>query len=132
MHSFFFLLSHLPLLLVLFKGILKCCRLCAITQSYRFSVTKALYQRMWNQGKDIFFPFTDKRKLLCFQASQKTNPTCCQNKTKSLFLMFLFSMHGLKRSFGRTIYLKSRFPKQTKNLFQFNYVLKNSLHYLTL
>lgn len=54
-NALFFLLSHLPLLLVLFKGILKCCRLCAITQSYRFSVTKALYQRMWNQGKDIFF-----------------------------------------------------------------------------
>lgn len=86
------------------------------------------------KGKTSFFPFTDKRKLLCFQDSQKANLTCCQNATttkKSLFLVFLFSMCGLKRSFGGTIYVKSRFPEQTKKPFQFNQVWKNSLHYLT-
>lgn len=39
------LLPYLSLLLVLFRGI-KCCCLCSSTQSYRFSITKALYQRM--------------------------------------------------------------------------------------
>lgn len=51
----FFLLPYLPLLLVLFRGIINCCCLCASTQSYRFSITKALYQRMWYQRKDFSF-----------------------------------------------------------------------------
>lgn len=113
----YFLLLYLPLLLVLFRGVINCCCFCASTQSYRFSITKALYQRTWYQRKD-FFPFTDKRKCLYFQNSQR--PSQLAVKTKKSILGFLFTMCGLKRlKSGETIYLKSRFPEQAKKPFQF-------------
>lgn len=91
-NALFFLFPNFRLLLVLFKGILNCCFLCASTQSYRFSITRALCQRMCYQGKDFFFlPFTNRRKLLCFHDSQKTNTTSCQNKKeKKIFVLSVF------------------------------------------
>lgn len=86
---FFLLFPHMPLL-VLFKGILNRCFLCASTRSHRFSITKALNQRMWYQGKDgILFLFTERRKLFCFHDSQKTNPTFLskQNEKKKIFIL---------------------------------------------
>lgn len=128
---FFVLFPHMPLLVV-FEGVLNCCFLCASTQSYRFSITKALNQRTWYQGKDgILFLFAERRKLFCFHDSQKTNPNFLskqhEGKKKSLFWMILY---GLKRSFERTVYLKSAFPEKTKSLFLFEQAWKNSLHSL--
>lgn len=94
-NALFFLVPNFWLLLVLFKGILNCCFLCASTQSYRFSITRAWCQRMCYQGKDFFFFLLQIEEncfvfMICRRLTQLLVKT--KRKKKSLFWVFLYGL----------------------------------------
>lgn len=96
MHSFFFLLPYLPLLLVLFRGVINCCCLCASSQSYRFSITKALYQRMWYQ-RNFFFLLQIKENVFRTPKDQLN----LLSKQKKVCIRISFHNVWIKKIFWR-------------------------------